>query len=159
MSAHGLLGIGEIVRVVRAKKQSCARCHARGEAREKLGLQNAMLVMAQLWPRIGKEDVDVAETDSGRQCLQKKPRFGLDEMEIAETGAVAFASRPPNPIRVLIDANADTGRVLLCIGRQEVAMAAAELPNDFAACRQLLAEQFRESVLPLSDDGGVFRCR
>ena len=82
MSAKNLICISKIRSVIRAKIQAAAHGCLVGEHIEEIRLQNAMFVMAEFRPRIGKQHEKARHAHPVRKGFKQKPRFSADKMQI-----------------------------------------------------------------------------
>src|ERR1017187_1907568 len=77
--------------VVGAEKEATPLPCPRAEFAQEIRLEQAVLVMAFFWPRVGKEHVNVRKDHTGGEFAQKITGLAADEMQIREAGAIAFA--------------------------------------------------------------------
>lgn len=101
-----------------------------GELRQKRGLENAVLVVAEFWPRVGKEDENLRDSRLGWQGLEKQPGFGVNEVRVRELGTVTLLLGAFDAVNLHIDAQAELLRMRRSIGGEKVAVAAADFPRD-----------------------------
>src|SRR5258707_12809682 len=72
----------EIRREICTKIEATVRCGVGGSQIQKRRLHNPMFMMANLWPRIRKQNEYIGNARSGRKRFQKQLRLGTDKMKI-----------------------------------------------------------------------------
>ena len=127
-----------------------------GEGDKELRLQYAMFMMARLRPRVGEKNKDVGYARSCRQCVQEQTCVGPQEVEVGEFGAVAFAARAIDAFTHQVDADTLPPGVRVCIGREKVAVAAADFPEERRVRGQDPVQFELKLRTPLCDNRPVF---
>ena len=120
----------EIVAVVGAEIQPGALPRPAGDGFKKFRLQHPVLMVALLGPGIGEEHPDFRERDAGREGGQKLPGLRADEMAVGQPGTVRFALCAGDALAADIHPDAVPAGKFGGVARQEVAVAAANLPGD-----------------------------
>jgi len=120
----------EIFAMIRPEIDTGTLPHSTGQQGEKRGLENAVLVVTLLRPRVGKQDPGLGEGDTRRQRVDGLPGFGLDEMAVRQSRALGFAFGAPNPVGDQVDAEADAPGELRRVTSQEMTMARADFERD-----------------------------
>jgi len=76
------MGVVEVWPVVGSEVDPAPWFGMTGRQGEKIGLQEAILMVTQFWPWVGKQDDEVGDADGGRELLEEEPGLGLDKMEV-----------------------------------------------------------------------------
>jgi len=116
-------------------------------------------VMAALGPRVGKKDIERGKTSALGQYGEKIISVGLDEVEIGKPGAVALSLGARDPLRDDVDPDAGGLAVERRIGGQEVAVPAADFPDEGGARLQDFRAGLPQVGAALDKDCGVFRAQ
>ena len=96
----------EVIRVIGAEVQVSAGDGALGEEVEAGGLDEAVLVVLLLRPRIRVEDEDLAEYDRGRERFEELRRLGFQEDDVVEFAQRLLAHGAFDAVRDQVDAHA-----------------------------------------------------
>jgi len=110
----------------KARPFPCSRCRRR----EKFRLHHAILMVAPFRPGIREKDEDRIETRAFRHHREEILRVGADKMQVFEMGTFALAIGAGDPVGSDVDADAGLVGMSFCVGRQEMAMAAPDLPHE-----------------------------
>jgi hypothetical protein len=113
--------------------------------------------MAKLGPRIGKEHEEVGNADVWRERFEENASLSLDEVKIRKIGPLALPVRPFGSLGIDINADAQPIRMIVGVRRKEMAMPAADFPDEFGFLREYRGEMSRESLFSLSDDSAIVR--
>lgn len=117
--------------VVGAKiEPSSLRCVPRGRG-EEIRVYYPVLVVAELWPGIGKQNEEAVEGRLTRQVFQKQAGFSLQKVKVAEARAIALADSARDTVRGQIDADTKILGMRVGVGRQKMTVATAEFPDEF----------------------------
>lgn len=130
------MGVFEIRSIISAEIELAGGDRAGGDFGKEIGLEDAMLVVPKLRPRIGKQDEQFRKPRAGRKCVEKETSFGVDEVQVCEPGAVPFSSGALDPFTDDIDTNAEFVRVSLRVGGEKMAVAASQFPRKGGRARQ-----------------------
>lgn len=156
-----LLRILEVRTEVGAKiEPAVGRGVVRG-VRKKLRLQDAVLAMTQLRPRIREQDENFIELRCGGKRLEEKAGFRAQKEEIFPSGAGALAQRSPDPIARDVDPDAGFPGMGLGVGSEKMPMAAADFPDDGSRTGKDSAELGGQSGARFHQEGLIGRgaCR
>lgn len=110
--------------------QPTTRLRPRRQGGKKVGLQHSMLVVPQFRPGVRKQDKGVRDSNIHRDRLQEEAGFGPNEVEIVQSGAIPLFQGTANAIAGKIHADTDRLPVRRRILREEVAMSAADFPQE-----------------------------
>ncbi len=125
----------EIFIVVRPEIQAgtlpCPACDQLKEA----GLQQTVFVVTFFRPRVGKQNPEFVEGNTGGQRINQLAGLGLDEMAVGELGALCLALRAPDPVADHIHADTEGLGKFRGVVREEVAVPAADLESDGRCAR------------------------
>jgi hypothetical protein len=83
----------EIFAVIRPEIQAGTLPHPTSDGFKKVRLQEAVLMMAFLRPRIGKQNPEFVEGDAGGQRIDQLAGLGLDKVAVGEPGTLGLAFR------------------------------------------------------------------
>ncbi len=103
----------------------CPRRHVAQE----VGLHDAVLVVTELRPRVGKEHKYTGQAHCGGQQLKEESGLGVDEVEIGQFGAITFLGRTTDALAHDVDTDAELVGMCLGVGREKMAVAAANFPH------------------------------
>ena len=78
---------------VGAEAKLSVRFRSRRNGGEEGRTEDAVLVMPNLWPRVGKQYEDLGDFRARRNGAEKKAGLGVNEVEVGESGAVALPRR------------------------------------------------------------------
>lgn len=120
----------EILTVIRPKIHPGALPHPTGQGGEERRLHQAVLVVAFFRPRVRKQDPEFGEGDSGRQRVDRFPRFGLHEMTVAELGTLRLALRAADPVADQVDSEIQALRKLRGVAGQEMPVTRTDFEDD-----------------------------
>ena len=115
--------------MVGAEKQPGTLHHPAGQGLEKQRLQQPVLVVPLLRPRIGKQDPDLLEPNNGRQCVQEFARFAAQKTAVFQVVAGAFFFRALDSLHAAIDADKVFVPAEAGIVSEEMAVPAADFPD------------------------------
>jgi hypothetical protein len=116
---------------------------------EKIALQDAVFVVPQLRPRIGKKDEDGAEHRPIRKRFKEKSRFGAQEKEIRQRRAVTFAQRAFDPVARHINSDANVFGMRRRIGRQKMPVSRTHFQYEPPFWNEHLRELLLQGFSPL----------
>ena len=136
MGGNDELGIVVVGREVGAEVEAGALPCPRRHRGEEIRLHDAVLMVAQFGPRVGKEDEKAGKGRIGREHLEEEPGLGVDEMKVGEAGAVPFAEGAADAFADDVDADAQFVGVGLGVGGQEVSVATADFPGEAGPGRE-----------------------
>ena len=140
MLAQEQLDFGEIGRVIRAKKQRRPRPGVLRDIVKKPRLQQTVFMVSLFRPRVGEKHINSREPGIGWQHFQKEAGLGPHEMQAVESSPVAFLGGAAYAMEVDIDANTIFCGMGFGVSRQEVPMAAANLPDEMSPRRQQMSD-------------------
>lgn len=120
-----------------------------GREGKEFRLENAMLVVPQLGPRVREKNEQLGKSGPGGKRFQEQPRLCMNEEEIRNSGSITFPQRPSDSLAHDIDSHAEPIRVSLRIGRQKMTMATAEFPGKFGLRRENAHELRPQILAPL----------
>lgn len=131
---------------VGAKEKATPLPCPRAEFVQKSGLQQAVLVVPLLWPRIGKQKIDIQQAGVGGKFLQDIANIAAEEMQIRQAGALTLAQPFADSLQLQIDANAELIRMRRSVRGQKVTIATADLEDESRFrrrqnCSQLQAQR------------------
>lgn len=126
--------------MIRAEKKASPLPCPCGDGFKEVDLQNAVLVMTLFWPRIGEEDPNFIESCPGRKRAEEFASFALREVTVVKARAGAFPLGPGDAVAADVDAIAKFPGMLRRVASEEVAVTAADFPDDFPRCNEMRCE-------------------
>ena len=145
---HGL----KVFPVVRPEVQPGALPCPAGDRLEKFRLEHAVLMMALFGPRIREQHPDFPKGDWGWQGVEKFQGFGPDEVAVGEPAALGLAEGPGDPLAAQVDAHADPRGKFRRVALEEVAVTAADFPNNGVRRGEHRGEFGPQGGAPLGDE-------
>jgi len=142
--SQGRFDFAEILLVIRAKIKTSPLPCPTGDGVEKVRLQQAVLVVPRLGPRIGKQDPNLFERGTYRECIEEFTRFSSQKGAIREVRTVPFFPAAEQTIQDDINPDAEFPGVFLRITHEKVTMSAPHFPHDAAWLRQQQSERALE---------------
>ncbi len=124
-----------------------------GDPGEEIRLQDAVLVMTLLGPRIGKQDEDIGGPSVDRKHLKKHPGLREKEMKVGQTGPFAFPLGALDPLADNVDPDARHRGMGQRVGRQEMPVPAANFPDKPRGGRENAAEPCAQGFAALVQTG------
>jgi hypothetical protein len=126
-------GRAKILPMIRSEIKTRALPHPAGDSFQEVRLQQAVLVVALLRPRIGKQDPEFGEGDIRREGIDRFARLGLEKVAMREPGALGLAFRPADPVADQVHAEEKALRELRGVSGQEMAMSRADFQRERGA--------------------------
>ena len=147
MTAHGSDGAFEIRMMIGSKEELGRFRDARPQQGQKLRLEDPMLVVTRLRPRIRNQDENLSDPYVSGERLEEQPGFRVNKMEMLELGAITLTDCPAHPLPDGIYTDAGLVMIGLGIRSQKMAVARADLTHNLRWVGKRVAKLALE-VLP-----------
>ena len=151
------LHLAEIGAVISAEVEPRARLRPPGYSLKKIRLQQTVLVVTLLGPRVGKEHPDFFESNPWGQGEQKLPRFSQDKVTVSQSGMPGLAPAPVDARPSQVHTHTELLGKDRRIAGQEMSVPATDFPDHGTRFGEKYGQHGAQGGAPLGDLFHEFR--